>query len=131
MNDYKLNDTVYFLCEYRWLAGKVATNPRPNSKTISITTKHLYPPQCHNSYPFCGTFRVLREKVALPEEEVCIVWELWRGRNGRGGYRLERNAEYPHPLVKASEIGTGDTGMPPNKKGVSEEEERWHPPQNA
>jgi len=35
-----------------------------------------------------------KEKCAFPNEKVCVVWETWRGVNGRGGYRVERE-RYP------------------------------------
>ena len=36
--------------------------------------------QMHISKPF--------DKVAEPDENICIVWEQWKG--SRGGYRIER-----------------------------------------
>ena len=43
------------------------------------------------------------EKCALPDELICIVWETWRGKNGRGGYRIERNL-YPKHRIRADRI---------------------------
>ena len=35
-------------------------------------------------------YRAKREKVATPDESIAVIWEMWKGVNGRGGYRLER-----------------------------------------
>lgn len=40
------------------------------------------------------TRRVAKEKCARPDECVCLVWETWKGVNGRGAYRVEREM-YP------------------------------------
>jgi hypothetical protein len=45
-----------------------------------------------------------KEKCAFPDERVCIVWEMWRGTNGRGGYRVERTL-YESQQTLASSVG--------------------------
>ena len=40
------------------------------------------------------------DSVAEPNEKIAVVWEQWKGVNGRGGYRLERNL-YPNSLRSA------------------------------
>jgi len=44
-----------------------------------------------------------KEKCAFPNEKVCVVWETWRGVNGRGGYRVERE-RYPNERVPAYKV---------------------------
>lgn len=39
--------------------------------------------------------RVPFDKVAEPDESIAVVWERWKGTNGIGGYRLEREL-YPN-----------------------------------
>jgi hypothetical protein len=48
-------------------------------------------------------YTVPKEKCASLEEEVCVVWELWKGRNGRGAYRIERQL-YPDKRVPAKNV---------------------------
>lgn len=35
--------------------------------------------------------RIKVDKCAYPGERICVVWEQWKGKNGRGGYRVEKN----------------------------------------
>jgi len=42
------------------------------------------------------------DKIAEENEKICIVWEKWKGKNGRGGYRLEKIA-YKEQLIIAKE----------------------------
>lgn len=52
---------------------------------------------------------VNKEKCAFPDEKVCIVWETWKGTNGRGGYRVERNL-YPQHRIAAQNISMQHDG---------------------
>lgn len=42
-------------------------------------------------------------RVVKLDEEVALVWELWKGTNGRGGYRVEREL-YPEKRKPAKYI---------------------------
>ena len=55
-------------------------------------------------------YRVKPEKVCAASEQVCIVWELWRGVNGRGGYRIEREL-YPERHMQAYDLRTRENTM--------------------
>lgn len=44
------------------------------------------------------------EKCAHPTDLVVVVWEMWRGVNGRGGHRIEREM-YPEHRIAAQHIG--------------------------
>lgn len=54
---------------------------------------------------------VPKEKCAKVDESVCIVWETWKGKNGRGGYRIEREL-YPNDRVPAQFVHYQDVGGP-------------------
>jgi hypothetical protein len=66
---------VYWLYNYDWEWGTVV---KCNTKTVTLTDS------------WGNTRKVPNEKVAGPEERVVVVSELWKGKNGRGGYRVER-----------------------------------------
>lgn len=88
-------DEVWFLSEYEWLRAIVQTTPKSNSKTVKLGGVIHYP----SGY----TFRVSVEKIAKPDDVVCVVRETWRGKNGRGGYRVEREL-YPEARMPAKEL---------------------------
>jgi hypothetical protein len=84
-------DTIYFLSEYNWEIGTLVSIGRVNYKL---------------EYNFCGklvTLLVKKEKAAFPDESVAVVWECWKGRNGRGAYRVEREL-YPQFRIPAKNI---------------------------
>jgi hypothetical protein len=86
--NFEKGQEVIVLREYDLHYGVVETTPRnSNSKTVKI---HFPAQRCFCEY----SSSVPREKICLPEEIICVVWEIWRGVNGRGGYRIERNL-YP------------------------------------
>ena len=53
--------------------------------------------------------RVPVDKTARPDEQVAVVWEQWKGRNGRGGYRVERTL-YPQWRVGANLVARQHPG---------------------
>lgn len=73
----KKGDKIYFLYDYDLMSGTIESIGPKNVKIYFNT-----PPfkQMHISKPF--------DKVAEPDENICIVWEQWKG--SRGGYRIER-----------------------------------------
>jgi hypothetical protein len=79
-------EQVYVLIDYRFVA---ATTQKVNKKTLTVELKeHAIPGHVKHSR------KIPIEKVARGYEKVAIVWELWKGKNGRGAYRIEREL-YP------------------------------------
>jgi hypothetical protein len=76
-------DKMWVLMEYNFVPCEVLS---VGPKRVKVRAK----------VPFCneGEYRVDPEKLAATDEKVCIVWELWKGGNGRGAYRIERKL-YP------------------------------------
>lgn len=75
MATYKPGDTVYVLNDYRMYRGVFV---KYNKTTATVVMQDA------------GERRIPNEKIAAEHETICIVWEMWKGKNGRGGYRLER-----------------------------------------
>lgn len=92
-------DTIYFLEDFRWERGLLVSEGRKNFK-IHIPRRACYPEQ---------TKYVAKEKCARPDEKICVVWEQWRGANGRGGYRVEREL-YPQDRVAAHAVACQSHG---------------------
>ena len=76
---------VMVLCEYNLVPATVAKIGRGKNIKVEIPAGHGL--SAHTKY-------VPLEKVAEVDEKICIVWEAWRGVNGRGSYRIEREL-YP------------------------------------
>lgn len=91
MIEPKVGDKVYFLSEYNWEA---ATCVAVNRKTYTLQF-----PAYMNSL----VRRIPKEKCATEHESVCVVWETWKGVNGRGGYRVERTL-YPQHRLPANQV---------------------------
>lgn len=83
----KKGDVVYLLVDYDLQRGTIESI---GPKKVKIKTK-FFGPEYITSVPF--------DKVAEPDEKIAVVWETWKGVNGRGGYRLERELypEYRRP----------------------------------
>lgn len=90
----KVTTPIYFLLDYNWERGELL--PSKGTKNNKVL--------CYGA-----ELSVKKEKCASPDEELVIVWEMWKGCNGRGGYRLEREAykEYAFP---ANEIARQHSG---------------------
>ena len=71
-------DKVYVLYDYTLESATVVS--ARGEKTVLVEF----------DYPAGYRMRAKREKVAAPNESIAVVWERWKGVNGRGGYRLER-----------------------------------------
>ena len=85
----KENTEIYILREYRWIRGELISTGKKNHKV------KFRIPGCLEQ-----TSYVSKEKCAHPEELVAVVWMTKKGRNGRGGYRVEREL-YPDLRVPA------------------------------
>lgn len=98
---FQVGDVVKVLCDYNWESGKiVAIGPKNLKVAIRPGGTGIMP----------HTKPVLPEKCALPEERVCVVWEAWRGSNGRGGYRVEREL-YPKFRIPAGTVERQGMGI--------------------
>lgn len=88
-----MSKEIFYLTGYNWEKGILVSEGPKNYKI-------------HNSgggFVNSHDVRVPKEKCAFPDELVCVVWETWRGVNGRGGYRVEREL-YPQHRVPASQV---------------------------
>lgn len=86
---------IYYLSEYNWECGELVKENR-------TTYKIRYGVPDGNNWGklryYEQNFR--KEKCAFPDEVVCIVEETWKGVNGRGAHRVERE-KYPNKRVAA------------------------------
>jgi len=99
----KPGDTIFYLNDYNWEPAIVLAVSKSSVK-ISVDSIRSF-----------GTLakigkRVEIEKIATPDERVCIVWETKKGRNGRGGYRVEREC-YPDLRVPAKNVARQHYGL--------------------
>jgi len=86
----KTGDQVYYLTEYNWHLADVL---KVNKVNIRLKDRVL------------NVERDIKpDKIATLEEKVYVVWETWKGKNGRGGYRVEREL-YPQWRVIPSHVG--------------------------
>lgn len=95
---YAVGQTIMLLEEYNWVRGTLVGIGRKNLK-VALPGGVLLP----------RTVTVPPERCAHPDEPVCIVWETWKGMNGRGTYRVERE-RYPEHRIPAKEIARQSTG---------------------
>lgn len=65
----------YILIEYHIFKAKVLKENK-KTYTVSLPTEN-------------ETRRVPKDKYVSKATPFCLVWERWKGVNGRGGYRLE------------------------------------------
>lgn len=93
----KVGDVIRYLDEYRFCDGKVLSVGPKNIKIIAPSVDFSCQVVVRKPY----------DKCAALEEEVAVIWEMWRGRNGRGGYRIERE-NYPHIRKPAKLIGRSE-----------------------
>lgn len=95
---------IYFLSDYNFERGNLLKVGKKNCK-IEIDFLQA---DCTFGK---RVVTIPNEKTAKPDESVCVVWETWRGRNGRGGYRIER-ALHPalHGMAKNVSRQSGGPG---------------------
>lgn len=84
---------IYYLSDYNWEKGILVSEGKKNFKIQTPASG------CFSE----TTSYVPKEKCAMPGELVCVVWETWKGKNGRGGYRVEREL-YPESRVPAEQV---------------------------
>lgn len=80
----KSKDIVYVLVVYDLFRGEILSIGKKNIK-VRVFQQGVYE-------EYIKYFAL--EKVAEENESIAIIWEIWKGVNGRGGYRIERNL-YP------------------------------------
>lgn len=88
LKDLKAGDDVYVLVEYNLCK---AIFIKLNKKSVKV--KYQYQDFATNEIKFREVYEPI-DKSAHPEEKIAVVWEMWRGTNGRGGYRLDKTM-YP------------------------------------
>lgn len=86
--------TIYYLSDYNWQRGEIVGGGKKNHKIRD---------------GYGNEFYISKEKCAFEGESVCVVWEMWRGVNGRGGYRVER-VLYPEHRVPAEKVYRQSSG---------------------
>jgi len=89
----KIGDKVYYLTEYNWHPAEIVKVGRVNYRIKDSYGNH--------------ELVVKPEKIAALDESVCVVWETWKGRNGRGAHRVEREM-YPQHRLPANQVGRQD-----------------------
>jgi hypothetical protein len=87
---------IYYLFDYNWERGELISEGPKNYKiAVPFLNEHGVMDSYPKSFP--------KEKCAFPGEKVAVIWEQWKGRNGRGGYRVEREL-YPDLRVDAENV---------------------------
>jgi len=89
---------IYYLSEYNWERGTLISTGKKSHKVL-----------CNPPWLVPHTRYIPKEKCAFPGESVCVVWEQWKGKNGRGGYRVER-VLYPQQRIPAEQISRQHMG---------------------
>lgn len=100
-------DTVYFLWDYNWSKATVES-VGPKKVKLNAGSHWVRP-----------IMRIAKEKVAMPDEEVAVIWETWKGVRGNG-YRLEKEL-YPEHRIRADKVHYQCIGG--NKNGRLTEDE--------
>jgi hypothetical protein len=102
----KENAEIYCLIEYRWVKCELLSTGKVNHKV------KFQIPGCIEQISY-----LKKDRCAFPDEIVAVVWDLGKGKNGRGAYRVEREL-YPELRVPACEIGSWTS---PSSKGLIKE----------
>jgi len=98
---------IYYLSEYNWESGELVKENRTTFKIRIPWQTHFDAPWTHRD------INVRKEKCARPDESVCVVRETWKGVNGRGGYRVERE-KYTKSRIPAKNIRRQGYFCPPH-----------------
>jgi hypothetical protein len=89
---------IYYLSDYNWEGGELV---KENRTTYKIRMSYV---DGNRNGAICYYDKnISKEKCAFPDELVCVVWETWKGVNGRGGYRVER-VMYPADRLPAKDV---------------------------
>ena len=103
----KIGAEVYFRDEYSIWKGEVV---RVNKKSISIKPSV-------RGFMTLDIIRKPLKDVVLPNEDIALVWETWKGVNGCGGYRLEKvmyTESRTKPYVRNNFEGVVEDIKPPH-----------------
>jgi len=88
-----VGDDVKVLIDYSLCSGKVV---KVNPKGIKVLVA-----ASGGCVQYLGNFKY--EKVCKVDTKAVLVWERWKGKNGRGGYRLD-TIMYPELAQSVSDI---------------------------
>lgn len=91
---------IYYLYEYNWERGELLSTGKKNYKIRCSPPS--WSSRAHERY-------IPKDKCAFPADIVCVVWETWRGKNGRGGHRVERIL-YPLNRIPADQVSRQSHG---------------------
>jgi len=92
-----MNTEVFYLSEYNWERGVLISEGTKNYKIQPMNTMLTH-------------VRIPKAKCSRLGENVCIVWETWKGANGRGSYRVEREL-YPQHRIPAEKVARQSIGQ--------------------
>jgi len=90
---FTVGDDVIVLIDYSLCLGKVV---KVNPKGIKVLVA-----ASGGCIQYLGNFKY--EKVCKVDTKAVLVWERWKGKNGRGGYRLD-TIMYPELAQAVSNI---------------------------
>jgi hypothetical protein len=110
IKDFKADDICYVLCGY----------DLERCQVVSVGRARLKVKLCSNPQYF---FTPRMEKVASSAESIVIVWETWKGKNGRGAYRIERE-KYPLHRIPANMVARQPSGLPGSGHVTEDTEQR-------
>lgn len=82
--DFANGDHIYILRDYEVLSAIVVSARGP--KNLLVETPIMGP----KGESILYRMRVARDHCVFPNHRIAIIWETWKGVNGRGGYRIER-----------------------------------------
>ena len=91
--NFVVGDEVVVLVDYSLISGVVL---KVNPKGIKVSVSASF-----GCYAYIRSFPY--HKVVNKGCLTALVWELWKGKNGRGGYRLE-TILYPDLLMPVESI---------------------------
>ena len=94
-----MSKEIYYLSDYNWEHGVLVSEGKKNFK--------IYTPG-NDFYP-SRTFYVSKDKCAFPDDVVCVVWQSFKGKNGRGSYYVEHEL-YPEHRIPAKQIARQSIG---------------------
>lgn len=107
-----IGDSVKVLIDYSLCLGTIV---KINPKGIKV----LVPAYDYN-LEYLGTFKY--EKICKLDTKAVLVWEQWKGKNGRGSYRLD-TIMYPELAKPVSAIGRS-TYLYEDNFGIASEENK-------
>lgn len=93
-NNNNYMTTVYFLHEQVFTKGELISRGKTKTKIKQVSDFHP---------SLTREFYVKNENLCEGDDMVCIVWEAWKGKNGKGSYRIDKE-KFPLMHTKAKQI---------------------------